>query len=118
MKSDFSFLTFIKKQDKGFIILIIGVVALALLLIPSGNKKTDEPVEQLDDAARLEELCSQIEGVGECRVMVTYKSGEVYAVAVVCRGADSPKVRERIVDMITSMYGIGANRVTVQPMSG
>ena len=117
MKSDFSFLTFIKKQDKGFIILIIGVVALALLLIPSGNKKTDEPVE-LDDAARLEELCSQIEGVGECRVMVTYKSGEVYAVAVVCRGADSPKVRERIVDMITSMYGIGANRVTVQPMSG
>lgn len=117
MKSDFSFLTFIKKQDKGFILLIIGAIALALLLIPSGSKKAEEPVE-LDDAARLEELCSQIEGVGECRVMVTYKGGEVYAVAVICKGADSPKVRERLTDLITSMYGIGANRVTVQPMSG
>ena len=117
MKSDFSFLTFIKKQDKGFIILIIGAIALALLLISSSNKKSVEKTE-IDEATRLEELCSQIEGVGECRVMVTYKSGEVYAVAVICKGAESPKVRERLTDLITSMYGIGANRVTVQPMSG
>lgn len=117
MKSDFSFLTFIKKQDKGFILLIIGAIALALLLIPSSNKKSVEKTE-IDEAARLEELCSQIEGVGECQVMVTYKGGEVYAVAVICKGADSPKVRERLTDLITSMYGIGTNRVTVQPMSG
>ena len=116
MKSDFSFLAFIKKQDKGFIALIIGAIVIALLLIPLGNKRSEEPIEA-DDAARLEELCSQIEGVGECRVMVTYKNSEVYGVAVICRGADNPKVRERIVELVTSVYGIGSNRVTVQPMS-
>ena len=116
MKSDFSFISFIKKQDKSFVFLIIGALVLALLLIPTGSKKDEEP-SLVDDASRLQELCSDIDGVGECRVMVTYKGGEVYAVAVVCRGAENPKVRERLTDLITSVYGIGANRVTIQPMA-
>ena len=115
MKSDFSFLAFIKKQDKSVIILIVGVLVLALLLIPSGDKK-EAVADKEDDETRLEELCAQIDGVGECRVMVTYKNGEVYAVAVVCRGAESPKVRERLTEVIMSVYGIGANRVAIQPM--
>ena len=49
--------------------------------------------------------------------MVTYKNGEVYAVAVICRGADNPKVRERLTELITSMYGIGANRISIQKMA-
>lgn len=116
MKSDFSFLSFIKKQDKGLIILIIGALALAILLFPASNKGAVEETPP-DEEARLEELCSKIEGVGECRAMVTYKEGEVYAVAVICRGADNPKVRERLTELITSMYGIGANRVTIQKMA-
>jgi hypothetical protein len=116
LKSDFSFLAFIKKQDQKFLILLAGVLVLAILLIPSSNKKTSDP-EPTGDAAQLEELCSQIDGVGECRVMVTYKSGEVYAVAVICRGANIPSVRERLTEMITSIYGIGANRVSIQPMA-
>lgn len=115
MKSDFSFLAFVKKQDKGFIILIAAVIILAMLFIPSGSKKENASVGG-DDASRLEELCSQIDGVGKCRVMVTYKGGEVYAVAIICQGADSPKVRERLTELVTSMYGIGANRVAIQPM--
>ncbi len=116
MKSDFSFISFIKKQDKKIIILIVGALALAILLFPASNKKAEEEAT-LDEAARLEELCSEIDGVGECRVMVTYREGEIYAVAVICRGADNPKVRERLTDLITSMYGIGANRVSIQPMA-
>ena len=116
MKSDFSFLSFIKKQDKGLIILIIGAMALAILLFPASNKGAVEETPP-DEEARLEELCSKIEGVGECRVMVTYKGGEVYALAVICRGADNPQVRERLTELITSMYGIGANRVTIQKMA-
>ena len=46
------------------------------------------------------------------------ESGEVYAVAVLCDGADSVKVRERIVDFMRSLYGIGANRVSVLPYAG
>ena len=98
------------------IILVVGVLALALLLIPSGDKKTAE-ADVPGDEARLEELCSQIDGVGECRVMVTYKSGEVYAVAILCRGAENSKVRERLTEVITSVYGIGANRVAIQPLA-
>ena len=94
----------------------ILALALAILLFPTSNQGAKEETPP-DEEARLEELCSKIEGVGECRVMVTYKNGEVYAVAVICRGADTPKVRERLTELITSMYGIGANRISIQRMA-
>ena len=118
MKSDFNFTAFIKKQDKGLVMIVVGAIILALIVIAMGDGDTETPNDDKRDAAALEELCSQIEGVGECHIMVTYKGGEVYAVAVVCRGADDPLVRQRLTELITSVYGIGANRVSIQPMSG
>lgn len=65
--------------------------------------------------ARLADMCSEIDGVGECRVMITYsEDGEsVYAVAVLCDGGDSVAVRERITELMVSLFGIGSNRISV-----
>ena len=48
--------------------------------------------------------------------MITYRGEEVYAVAVVCEGADSTAVRSDITELLTSIYGIGANRVEILPL--
>ena len=70
---------------------------------PTGSEKTD-----------LAELCSAVAGVGECEVMISYaESGEVLAVAVICEGADSLSVRATLTDMISSLYGIGSNRISI-----
>ena len=46
--------------------------------------------------------------------MITYSGdGEVYAVAVLCDGAESALVRERLTSLVCSLFGVGANRVEI-----
>ena len=108
--SDKSFFEFLgtKPMSRVWILLIIAIV---LLLVPSIGR-SDEEIDSLE--TRTAELCSAVEGVGECRVMITYRDeSEVYAVAVVCQGADSLSVRRDITELISSLYGIGSNRVEI-----
>ena len=97
----------------------IGVLlTLGLALIVLSSFGGEEVAESKGEEERLTEICSVIEGVGDCRVMMTYR-GEgdertVYAVLVVCEGGESIAVRERITDVLCSLYGIGAHRVEVQ----
>jgi hypothetical protein len=103
---------FIDEKRGKLLPLLIIPIAVLLIVFGSSESQSAEPSPEDELAA----VCSEIEGVGECRVMVTYKDGEVYAVAVICRGADDIKTKERIVELITSVYGIGSNRVTVHKL--
>lgn len=96
-------------------VILLAVTVSVLLIVFGGGEKEKETVKGAEDELR--EVCSMVEGVGECRVMITYKDNEVYAVAVICEGAGDPKTEMRIVDLITSLYGIGSNRVSVKPLS-
>lgn len=91
--------------------LILGVLLIAFSSIGSG----EEPIATEEE--RTAELCSLVDGVGDCRVMITYREGDgeeqVYAVAVLCDGAESVQVRAELTELICSLYGIGANRVKV-----
>lgn len=103
----------LKPQIKIGVLLTLGLV---LIVLSSFGGK--EAAESKGEEERLTEICSVIEGVGDCRVMMTYR-GEgdertVYAVLVVCEGGESIAVRERITDVLCSLYGIGAHRVEVQ----
>ena len=90
---------------------LIFLIGLFLLLF-SGIFDGESTPKNNDPS--LSELCSMVEGVGACEVMISYgESGEVVAVAVICEGADSVSVKSTLVDMIGSLYGIGANRISV-----
>ena len=82
-----------------------------------GGENTSDP-DVSDETAELAEVCSMVEGVGRCRVMINYtESGEVGAVAVLCDGADRTEVRSRLVGLISSLYGIGTHRISVLKIS-
>jgi hypothetical protein len=49
--------------------------------------------------------------------MISYRDGEVFAVAILCEGAESPRVQKKLTELVCSMYGIGSNRVTIQPLA-
>lgn len=103
-------------RSRVWIVLIVGA---AMLLI--GSFMGDHPTEQtLGEEERVEQMCSMIEGVGECRVMMTYYPDDddrVYAVLVLCEGAGAVEVRERIVSAICSLYGIGSHRVEIERLN-
>ena len=91
-----------------------GILCLGLLLIllsGMAGEGQEKPVGEEEKAA---ELCSLIDGVGECRVMMTYDGEEVFAVLVLCDGGESVAVRERITSVFCALYGIGAHRVEIQ----
>lgn len=114
--SDKSFRDFLGSGSYAVKVGIVAILALVLILVGSPGSGA-ESKDATSEEERLAEICSLAEGVGECRVMVTYREvdgeSEVYAVAVLCQGAESPNVRERITSLICSLYGIGAHRVEI-----
>ncbi len=118
------------------VLLLCGVGILLLLtgggLFGSGGKTS----EAADPAAyrvalerELSTLCAEVKGVGRVTVMVTLAEGErtaysgskiasvtppaVLGAAVVCDGGGDPAVKADLTRLLSSLLGIGTNRVTV-----
>ena len=97
---------------KAAVILLVGLLLLVLSLSGAFMEKSE--AEKPTDEEMLTELCGSVDGVGRCRVTVVYTSeGDIFAVAVVCDGADSTEVKARLTDMLTTLLGIGSNRVSI-----
>ena len=111
------------KKNKTMILIILLIAVGALLVFSSPS---EDAVGEDDLEVRLEELCSSLAGVGSCRVMVTYNVvGKTYAsegrkvvesVTVVCKGADKVGVRAELTTMLSSLFGIGTNRIHISKM--
>lgn len=116
-------------------ILIGGILLLVLAGRGTDTAKTDEssPLDAQREAAEeeLAALCREVDGVGKCRVMITFEGGakrsysggklvyeeppKVSGVSVVCTGGDRVQVRAALTEMIAALYGIGANRISILP---
>jgi hypothetical protein len=117
LKSDKGFLEFFSAEGRARKIAVIVLVGLLLLMIGGLNFRQGRALTSEEERAA--EMCELMGGVGDCRVMMTYHpddDGRVYAVLILCEGADSPAVRERVTSLFCSLYGIGAHRVEIQPL--
>lgn len=91
-------------------VVIFGVILILLSGLVREGSATEPTLEE-----ELVSVCSSVEGVGECRVIVSYgENGEtVEAVAVICEGADNAAVRARIISLMESLFGIRSGRISV-----
>ena len=111
-RSDKSFLEYFAKNKRGVLILVsVFVVLVILCLIP---ERSAEDVEYPDEEARLSAVVAEVYGVGRCELMINYTDGgEVFGVIVLCEGAENAGVRARLTDLLSSLYGIGTNRISI-----
>lgn len=139
-----------KGKDLMIVIVIIGVL-IAVLFIPTGERKgnslmdiqtpvsentsTDTSLEYEEELElRLEEILSQMEGVGEVEVMITLKSStrtrdnsftyttqntypEVEGVFVVIQGGDNSSVKLAITEAIQALFGIDVHKIKIVKMN-
>ena len=119
--SNGGFLTFLRGRRGALLAAVLLLVGAFLLL--SGGRE-DSASESASDEERLASFCSSIEGVGDCRAYITYAPvergssvGRVESVAVVCKGASSLSVRVELTELISSLYGIGTNRLSISKMT-
>jgi hypothetical protein len=114
---DKGFLKFIKEKRDITKIAIVLTLGLALIFLGNLSKEKTLESEEAGIEERLTVLCSGVDGVGECSVLVYYTpSDEVESVIVICEGADDARVRLRLTEMLSSFFGIGANRIRIEKM--
>ena len=138
---------FFRGKNGQRLILILGFAGIGLILLstlwPDGEQAdsanagvsavTPEAYAQKLEA-QLTEIVSSIEGVGECRIMVTLENGTEYVyenktqlvteilptvkgVVIVCAGGDDQAVRERVQSAVTTALNITARRVCVTKLT-
>jgi stage III sporulation protein AG len=124
---------------------ILFVAAIALLLfdvltqskdgrrqivdMDGGTEYTEETALATEEEVRLEKILSQMKGVGDTNVMITYqnveepdavfsteninKSRKVEGVIVASEGAGDILVRSSIIDAVSTVFDIPASNVVV-----
>ena len=134
---DSGLLSFIKGNKMLWRVGLFIALGIALIIISSAfdvNASSVQEADSLDEykeklEERLAELCSEVEGVGKCRVLLTFERGEqstykngviienkppkVMGVTIVCQGADYDYVRRELTDMATALFDIGSNHVSI-----
>ena len=119
------------------LIVIVGFVGMGLILLSHFWPQSGTSASVSADVTyaseletRLTSLVAGVEGVGECRVMITLESGTEYVyttqtmlvtevlpkvrgVVVVCDGGNDPSVCERVSEVITTALNIPKRRVCV-----
>lgn len=115
---DKGFFKFIKEKRDITKIAIVLTLGLALIFLGNLSKEKTLESEEAGIEERLTVLCSGVDGVGDCSVLVYYtpSSDEVESVIVICEGADDARVRLRLTEMLSSFFGIGANRIRIEKM--
>ena len=111
-----------RKNIKAALLLLAGALLIFLGTLggagSGGTLDGQAAAEQVSSEERVSYMCSLAEGVGRCEVMLTYSpSGEVASALVLCEGADSASVRSRVVSMVSTLFGIGTNRIEVVKIS-
>ena len=127
---------YIKENKRIILIALFALVGIFFVIISSssGGDEVENKEITLDEykellEAEIESLCSAVDGVGSCRVFITFERGvqdtykgsniieskppRVLGVTVVCRGGDSDAVRSSVTEMICALFDIGYNRVAV-----
>ena len=109
------FLSGLRGGGRLAILLALLLVGVGMILLGRGGEAEKNSATLSEELA---ELCSMVEGVGECRVMLTEsEGGEVVSVAILCDGGDRVEVRAALTDVISELFGIGTNRISIHKLA-
>ena len=132
---------FLKEKYRLIAVVFAAIVGIVLIALSFGGGNNGEEKNNTVSLAEykatlegeLEGACSSVRGVGRCEVIVTFERGaentykgnslieskppRVMGVTVICDGADSDEVRACITGMMSSLFAIGTNRISVMKLN-
>lgn len=104
-------------------VLLVLALGLVLILLPdSGGADTSSaggqgselessgiPVDT--ESERIASFLSQLEGVGECRVLLSAEGA-----VIACQGADEARVKLCVINAVSAYTGLGSDKISVIKM--
>lgn len=124
---EIKFLKFLPKKNQWMILLLIGVLLLVIALptdrdsgsdsgtnILSGSNKTDSSSYSTETEQKLKHLLSQMEGVGEVHVMITYqKEDKVQGIVILAEGGGDAVVVRNITGVVQALFDVDSHKIRV-----
>jgi len=118
-----------KNFNKTIIILIISAAIIGIILCLSGGKGKENVTSVMsEEEEKIKNIVESFDGVKDAVVLInpgyindgntviaasSQKQEKVCGIAVMAVGAESPAVQKKIIDLLSSAYGIQSNRIYV-----
>lgn len=110
------------KKNQWLILLLVGIL-LVVIAIPTKSdteKDTGFQMTENEDAnatemeKRLEGILSQMQGIGEVHVMITYRQeNQVEGVVVVAEGGEQGVIVQKITEVVRALFDVDSHKIKV-----
>lgn len=109
------------RKNQWLILLLVGIL-LVVISIPTkpDNTKTswenseDHEINSTETEKRLENILSQMQGIENVHVMITYQDKTiVQGVVVVAEGATNGVVVQKITDVVRALFDVDSHKIKV-----
>lgn len=107
------------KKNQWLILLLVGIL-LVVIAIPTKSGSEEKSVvnsknwSTSETEQRLENILSQMQGIGEVHVMITYKQeNEVEGVVVVAEGGEQGVTVQKITEVVRALFDVDSHKIKV-----
>lgn len=107
------------KKNQWLILLLVGIL-LVVIAIPTKSGSEEKSVvdsknwSTSETEQRLENILSQMKGIGEVHVMITYKQeNEVEGVVVVAEGGEQGVTVQKITEVVRALFNVDSHKIKV-----
>ena len=112
------------KQNKSALIVLVLLIALIIIAVSlNGNKRSaltstagstqNKSVTEI----KLEQILSEIKGVGQAEVMINESEEGIEGVIIVCSGANNLMTRSDILKAVTTALNVNGNNIAIYAMN-
>ena len=107
------------KKNQWLILLLLGIL-LVVIAIPTKSGTEEKGVvdskewSTSETEQRLENILSQMQGIGEVHVMITYRQeNEVEGVVVVAEGGEQGVTVQKITEVVRALFDVDSHKIKV-----
>ncbi len=107
------------KKNQWLILLLVGIL-LVVIAIPTKSGSEEKDIVDSKDWStseteqRLENILSQMKGIGEVHVMITYRQeNEVEGVVVVAEGGEQGVIVRKITEVVRALFDVDSHKIKV-----
>ena len=112
------------KQNKSALIVLTLLLALIVIAISLGGGKSKLVTSTASNSQnksvtelKLEQILSEIKGVGQAEVMINESEDGIEGVIIVCSGANDLMTRNDILNVVTTALNVKGNNIAIYAMN-
>ena len=114
---------FLKQNKNALIVLVLLIVLIIIAISLNGNKKlaltstASSSQNKSVTEMKLEQILSEIKGVGQAEVMINESEDGIDGVIVVCSGANNLMTRSDILNVVSKALNVKENNIAIYAMN-